>query len=292
MRDDPCGLFEEPGFSVQQIGAPRSLAGPQTNDRPPPPCRMLRDPCEFSRTGTNPCDDCAFLDDIHADSGQEIAFLQRCRTIQAFVEQTANRLYSAHAAVVVLGRSGHVVQYDTRGQSFLRNNEVISIHDGKLRCSSARCQSRLAEAIGKTIESGHATNLLVHAVEQPSQRMSVSLVRLPEPGSVSEASNNDANVRIVCLIAPLDRRRFATARQLMELFGLSAAEARLARALCQGDSLDRYAADHGLKMPTVRTQLKSVFAKTATDRQSMLVRLLSAIPVVRETPVAPTRPHF
>ena len=62
----------------------------------------------------------------------------------------------------------------------------------------------------------------------------------------------------------------------------SAAEARLARALCHGDSLDEYATDQGLKLPTVKTQLRSVFAKTGTERQASLIRLLSGIPVVRD----------
>ena len=87
---------------------------------------------------------------------------------------------------------------------------------------------------------------------------------------------------VLCLVAPLDRRRFATVRQLMALFNLSAAEARLARALCHGDSLDEYATDQGLKLPTVKTQLRSVFAKTGTERQASLIRLLSGIPVVRD----------
>ncbi len=283
MVDDPTGFFEKPGPSVLKIGAPGSLVEPMTNDRPSPLCRRLRSPCEFSSAGGNQCVDCAFLDDIHADSGQDTAFLQRCRAIQEFVERTATQLYSSHAAAVVLSSSAHVVQYDTRGLPFLRNNDVISIRDGKLYCSNSRCQALFSVAMAKTIKSGKMTNLLVYSAEHSNRRLSVSLIRMLCPSTARDVLSIEAHVRVVCLIAPLDRRRFVTARQLMELFGLSTAEARLARALCQGDSLEKYAIDNGLKMPTVRTQLRSVFAKTATDRQSTLVRLLAGIPVVRET---------
>ena len=87
---------------------------------------------------------------------------------------------------------------------------------------------------------------------------------------------------IACAVSPLDRKRLATARQLMELFGLTAAEARLARALTTGESLDEYAVAQGVKMPTLRTQLSSIFQKTRTARQATLVALIMAIPVLRE----------
>ncbi len=87
---------------------------------------------------------------------------------------------------------------------------------------------------------------------------------------------------MLCLVAPLDHRRTATVHQLMKLFGLSAAEARLARALASGETLEAYARENALKMPTVKTQLQATFAKTGTDRQAALVRLIMGIPAVRD----------
>ena len=69
----------------------------------------------------------------------------------------------------------------------------------------------------------------------------------------------------------------------MDFFGLSGAEARLARAICHGDSVEEYARDQGLRLPTVRTQLSSIFNKTGTLRQAALVRLIAGIPVVRDS---------
>lgn len=86
---------------------------------------------------------------------------------------------------------------------------------------------------------------------------------------------------VACLVFPLGRRRIASARQLMSMFGLSAAEARLARALCHGETLEEYAEAQGVKLPTVKTQLRAVFGKTQTDRQVTLVALISGIPPLR-----------
>jgi len=56
------------------------------------------------------------------------------------------------------------------------------------------------------------------------------------------------------------------------LFALSPAESRLAVALCQGHTVNQYAASHGVSVGTARFQLKQVLAKTRAPRQSELVR--------------------
>jgi len=50
--------------------------------------------------------------------------------------------------------------------------------------------------------------------------------------------------------------------------------AQLVELLCQGSSLDEAAVARGVTMNTARSQLKQVFAKTHTSRQSELVRLV------------------
>lgn len=67
----------------------------------------------------------------------------------------------------------------------------------------------------------------------------------------------------------------------MSMFALTAAEARLARALCHGETLEDYAEAHGVKLPTVKTQLRAIFSKTQTDRQVSLVNLIAGIPPLR-----------
>jgi DNA-binding CsgD family transcriptional regulator len=63
----------------------------------------------------------------------------------------------------------------------------------------------------------------------------------------------------------------APAELLRRLFGLTRAEARLCERLVAGMSVEEAAADLGLKIPTIRTQLKSIFAKTGVARQAELV---------------------
>lgn len=61
------------------------------------------------------------------------------------------------------------------------------------------------------------------------------------------------------------------------LFDLTPAEARVARRLLAGGSVDGIARDAGLSPGTVRSQLKVVFRKTGTKGQVDLVRLLGGV---------------
>lgn len=62
---------------------------------------------------------------------------------------------------------------------------------------------------------------------------------------------------------------------LSGLFDLTGAEARIAREIASCRTVEEIAAQSGVSVSTVRTQLKSVLAKTGTRRQAELVGLLA-----------------
>jgi DNA-binding CsgD family transcriptional regulator len=61
---------------------------------------------------------------------------------------------------------------------------------------------------------------------------------------------------------------------LSGIYSLTAAEARLAVRLASGASLTEVAETLGVTQNTVRSQLRAIFQKTATSRQSELVVLM------------------
>lgn len=58
-------------------------------------------------------------------------------------------------------------------------------------------------------------------------------------------------------------------------FRLTTTEKALCYSLCTGQSLRQYAETRGVSVQTARKQLKSIFAKTGTGRQSQLVAIMS-----------------
>lgn len=68
------------------------------------------------------------------------------------------------------------------------------------------------------------------------------------------------------------------AELVQRLFGLSEAEAQLAVAICSGLTPEAASVERGTSLNTVRSQLKSIFAKTGTSRQADLVSVLLSSP--------------
>ncbi|MBT5110350.1 MAG: PAS domain S-box protein [Rhodospirillaceae bacterium] len=66
--------------------------------------------------------------------------------------------------------------------------------------------------------------------------------------------------------------------QLSSLYGLTPAEARLAKLLAQDLSLAEASEELGVSQHTVRTHIKRIFSKTITERQSGLIRVLLSGP--------------
>ena len=85
---------------------------------------------------------------------------------------------------------------------------------------------------------------------------------------------------VVLILADLAAAPQPSPAPLRRIFGLTAAEAKLAIQILQGETPADIARIHHVSVATVRSQLASVFAKTQTRRQSELVMLLTRIAIL------------
>jgi DNA-binding CsgD family transcriptional regulator len=83
------------------------------------------------------------------------------------------------------------------------------------------------------------------------------------------------------VIVPIAAPKDAQASLLEGLFDLTPGEARVASALAAGVEIETAASNFGVSAATVRSQLKSIFAKTGTRRQSDLVAILATTQTLR-----------
>jgi len=88
---------------------------------------------------------------------------------------------------------------------------------------------------------------------------------------------------LVVLVDPTTRPRPPEAT-LRDVFGLTAAEARLAARLAAGEALEAIADDLNITKETARFHLKHVFAKTGVRRQAELVAVFARLLSRPETP--------
>lgn len=79
----------------------------------------------------------------------------------------------------------------------------------------------------------------------------------------------------ILVVMPIEAQQVPSAAIVQSLFDLTAAEARVARAIAGCQDVSEIATHSGLSRETIRTQLKSVLEKAGLHRQSELVALLS-----------------
>jgi DNA-binding CsgD family transcriptional regulator len=83
--------------------------------------------------------------------------------------------------------------------------------------------------------------------------------------------------RAILVLRDLDAERRPPLEILSEVFSLTAAEARIASMIAVGLSPEEIAGELQISLGTVRYQVKAIFGKTATHRQSELAALISRI---------------
>lgn len=93
---------------------------------------------------------------------------------------------------------------------------------------------------------------------------------------------------VLVLVRDPESEHDIAAPVLSRLYGLTAAEAELARELVHGHSIESAAAVRGISVQTARTHLKRIFLKTETNRQGQLIAELLAGPaaLLRTPPAA------
>jgi DNA-binding CsgD family transcriptional regulator len=97
---------------------------------------------------------------------------------------------------------------------------------------------------------------------------------LPVDGA---ASSPFLGARALLTLSDLDPKPAPLPDLLANAFRLTPAEAKLTCVIGNGGSLEHAAGELRLSRETVRNQLKAVFAKTDTHRQSELVALLARL---------------
>ena len=116
----------------------------------------------------------------------------------------------------------------------------------------------------------------VSSIPVPAREGTVPIVvhLVPVKGQAHDIFNR---VHWLCIGVPVQPNEVPGAEVLQGLFDLTPAEAKVARAVAQAKTIETLAATLGLSRETIRSQLKSVFAKTGVTRQAELAAMLSGV---------------
>jgi DNA-binding CsgD family transcriptional regulator len=157
----------------------------------------------------------------------------------------------------------------------------LACRQGRLAACDPSAQSRLLQMIrdaGMTALGGPGAAGGVISLARPVGRRLSVLVCPLRPYGVNLGPVDPAALLI---FGDPDASTSTSTQALMELFGLTPAEARLTAALVDGERLEEYADRLKISVNTARTQSKQVFAKTGCGGQVELVRAILTNPALR-----------
>jgi DNA-binding CsgD family transcriptional regulator len=185
------------------------------------------------------------------------------------MSQTA-ALNAMRLPAIALDRNGFVVDLNAAAEVVFDNN--IRIKDRRLFVRDPDSRTLLKEAIDQLTGPPRLNSLAMEPVIVPRMDKLPVIVRIwpferPEHPPEQE-------VRALLTLNALGPRPGPPAAIIAKTFRLTPSEAKLACIIARGAPPDIAARELKISRETARNQLKSVFAKTDTHRQSELVALL------------------
>jgi DNA-binding CsgD family transcriptional regulator len=171
---------------------------------------------------------------------------------------------------IALDRHGFVTDVNAAADAVFDHD--IKIKDRRLFVRDPDSRALLKEAIDQLISLTRLISLAFEPVIVPRMDKYPVIVRIwPFKGP---AHPPDQELRALLTLNALGPRPGPPAAILAKTFRLTPSEAKLACIIARGAAPDIAARELHISRETARNQLKSVFAKTDTHRQSELVALL------------------
>lgn len=161
-----------------------------------------------------------------------------------------------------------VVYANATAMQVLRDADALSTANGRIEFRRRKDRERAAEWLRHSAAERESVPLVLPRL---SGRLSYVIHRI-----TAEARETPAELRHALLLIDPERSSPVEPGVLVEVFGLTRAEASLAAALAVGASVQELAARAGIAEGTVRRHLERIFLKTGSERQVDLVRKVLA----------------
>jgi DNA-binding CsgD family transcriptional regulator/PAS domain-containing protein len=215
-----------------------------------------------------------------------------CTVTSEALQSTLDRLA---AGVFLVDGHGRVVHLNQAAERMAQRGDILSVRDQRLWPTHAASRAELAAALNRAspnhgAEPGMPTTadgpmVALHPSDSAGPGMIATLLPLKSGSQISGGPLNRARWAVFVqdpqVALPLPGEAFG------KLYKLTPAELRVALALAPGLTPEAAADTLGLGLPTVRTHLQRIFAKTGTNRHGDFVRLMLATmpPITRPDPV-------
>lgn len=175
-----------------------------------------------------------------------------------------------NAGIAVLARDGRILVSNGLWAEAVAGLRSVRDHNGHLAFKDAIVQSQLSRLLSTSNPNPAAWTT---SIREPHLTLPRLLLMLPlaPPSEGAPAVDEPA---VALLVVDLHRLPVLDEGVARSCFGLSGAEAAVATHLVRGEALSEIATSLSVSHHTVRSHIKSIFAKTGTRRQADLLSLL------------------
>jgi DNA-binding CsgD family transcriptional regulator len=170
--------------------------------------------------------------------------------------------------LILIDRRGKIGFVNREAEAILAARDGLAITPVGLAGARRAETERLARAIAKAA-AGEGAGL---RLERPSGRR--PLVILVAPFRLETDWLGAASPSVIMTITDPERKPATSEARLIQLYGLTRTEAAIGVRLLGGLDLAEIARERHVSPRTARVHLSQIFAKTGTNRQADLVRLL------------------
>lgn len=208
----------------------------------------------------------------HFKKGHDVA--KRLQAAGQSQDALENALNWVANGVALLRADGHIVYANDTMLSFAHRRDGFRIVNSSIEFVETEARRRFASALGAVGQLGNVTSdalptdfTVARSGEMPAYIVSIR----PLIGGQLRMDSHEQAAVMVFVRDPLQRNA-GTIKMLQDLFGLTNAEAHLARALCTGLTTNAYANQRRVSLNTVYSHLKRIREKTGCNGVPDLIR--------------------
>lgn len=206
---------------------------------------------------------------------------RRLHSVQAEAGLAGTALDRVAAGVAVTDARAAVIRANHAAAKMFEAASPLRCDWGRLgtkaEAETARLRAMIADAVRPRRDSTQAGGTMA-VTDAEGVRWGILVAPLMPRGEVFDLAGR----RLALVIASRLSGPATPEQRLREVFGLTAAEARLAAELVAGKTLDDVSEERQVSLATVRSQLRSVFQKTETGRQAQLMQLITSLPDISD----------
>jgi DNA-binding CsgD family transcriptional regulator len=176
---------------------------------------------------------------------------------------------------ILLGMSRQIIAMNNSARDLIETHGALAVQQNRLTVKFPGAARRLDELVSGCFPVLHDQERLPGGYVKLPRKSRMPLVISVTPFHKNRAGKpwNDHQTVALLFYDP-ERRLFPGEQILLEIYGLTRAEARVATLLTAACRIDDIAGQLKVSENTVKCHLKSIFSKTGTHRQSEVVSLL------------------